>query len=230
MAQQLSSDPSIFIVPQEPTVVPIDLVPLDNVETADLVATALSNRPELAASHSLVEEAVSRLRREQHAPWLPSLLLGMSYGGFGAGTGGQIASGGQRFDFDGVAWWEVRNLGFGERAARDSARAQIQQARMREVETLDLVAREVVEAKSQVSARKKQIDVAKRGITAARHSYERNLERIRNAQGLPIEVLQSIQALDAAQREYLRSVIDYNTAQFRLQRALGWPVSDEYHS
>jgi outer membrane protein TolC len=96
---------------------------------------------------------------------------------------------------------------------------------MREVETLDLVAREVVEAHAQAVARKKQIAVAEEGIASAQQSYDRNLNRIRNAQGLPIEVLQSIQALDAARRDYLRALIDYNTAQFRLQRALGWPVS-----
>src|SRR5207248_10993694 len=145
-------------------------------------------------------------------------------GSFAAGTGGQITNGGNRLDFDGVAWWEVRNLGFGERAARDAAEAQIRQARMREVETLDLVAREVVEAHIQTVARQRQIAVAEQGIAAAQQSYGRNLERIRNAQGLPIEVLQSIQALDAARREYLRAIVDYNTAQFRLQRALGWPV------
>ena len=60
--------------------------------------------------------------------------------------------------------------------------------------------------------------------TFAQQSYDRNLERIRNVQGLPIEVLQSIQALDTARREYLRAVVDYNTAQFRLHRALGWPI------
>lgn len=56
----------------------------------DLVAMGLSNRPELAASRSLVCEAVNRLRREGNAPWLPSVLLGTSYGSFGAGTGSQI--------------------------------------------------------------------------------------------------------------------------------------------
>jgi outer membrane protein TolC len=224
LIQQLSLDPSLRIAPQEATIVPIDLVGL-GLPDAELVATGLSNRPELAANRSLVCEAVNRLRREQHAPWLPSVLLGVSYGSFAAGTGGQITNGGQRLDFDGVAWWEVRNLGFGERAARDAAEAQIRQARMREVETLDLVAREVVEAHIQTIARQRQIAVAEQGIAAAQHSYERNLERIRNAQGLPIEVLQSIQALDAARREYLRAVVDYNTAQFRLHRALGWPVA-----
>jgi outer membrane protein TolC len=29
--------------------------------------------------------------------------------------------------------------------------------------------------------------------------------------------------LDQAQREYLRSVTEYNVAQFRLHHALGWP-------
>jgi outer membrane protein TolC len=225
VAQQLSSDPSMLIVPQETNIVPIDLVPLDTLPMGDLVATGLTNRPELSASRSLVCEAVNRLRREENAPWLPSILLGVSYGGFGAGVGGQITNGGPRLDFDGVAWWELRNLGFGEHAARDNARAQIQQARMQEVQTMDLVAREIVETYSQVQARKRQIASAQEGITAAQHSYERNLERIRNVQGLPIEVLQSIQALDAARREYLRAVVDYNTAQFRLHRSLGWPVA-----
>src|SRR5258708_6151058 len=104
------------------------------------------------------------------------------------------------------------------------ARAQMQQAGMREVEALDLVAREAVEAHIQTIARQRQISVAEQGIAAAQQSYERNLQRIRNTQGLPIEVLQSIQALDAARREYLRAVVDYNTAQFRLHRALGWPI------
>ncbi len=42
--------------------------------------------------------------------------------------------------------------------------------------------------------------------------------------GLPIEILQSIQALTNAQREYTRAVADYNVAQFTLHRSLGWPV------
>ncbi len=224
VAQQLSSDPAVVIVPQEDNVVPIELVPLDTMAMGDLVATGLTNRPELAASRSLVCEAVNRLKREENAPWLPSILLGMSYGGFGAGEGGEITNGGPRFDFDGAAWWELRNLGFGERVARDNARAQIQQARMFEVQTMDLVAREIAEAYAQVQARKRLIVSSEKGIIAAQDSYKRNLERIRNMQGLPIEVLQSIEALDRSRREYLRAVVDYNTAQFKLHRALGWPI------
>ena len=226
LAQQLSANPAALYVPQEPTVVPIELVDQQG-ELSELIATGLSNRPELAASRSLVAEAVGRLRRETHAPWLPSIVLGASYGAFGAGTGGDITNGADRFDFDAVAWWEVRNLGFTEGAARHGARAQVQAARMREIETMDLVAREIAEAHAQVNARRQQIKVAQSGIESAQQSYVRNVERIQNGQGLPIETVQSIQALDAARRDYLRSLVDYNSAQFRLQRALGWPITQQ---
>jgi outer membrane protein TolC len=122
------------------------------------------------------------------------------------------------------AFWEVRNLGFGEHAARHEARSRLQQAQWKEIAALDAVAREVVEAHTQVTSREPQIMTAREGVEFAAASHERNLTRIRNQQGLPIEALQSIQALAQAQREYLRAVIGYNESQFRLHRALGWPI------
>ena len=44
------------------------------------------------------------------------------------------------------------------------------------------------------------------------------------AKGLPIEALQSVQALAQSRREYLRAVYDYDVAQFSLYRAIGAPV------
>lgn len=223
LARLLSQDPTTLLVPQEPALVPIDFVPLD-CALPELIATGLSNRPELAESRFLVGAAVERLRREQNAPLIPSVLLGLSYGGNGGGLGDDINNFGDRLDFDAVAFWEIRNLGFGEQAARGEARSRVEQARWRQVQTMDQVASDVAEAHAQVLARREQIDLSKSGITAARESYRRNSERIREGQGLPIETLQAIQALDQAERQYVRSVADYNRSQFRLQRALGWPV------
>jgi outer membrane protein TolC len=223
LAQQLSVDPRIPLEPAEPTIVPIDLVPRDQ-PLAELVAQGLSNRPEVCEHRALVDEAVQRLKREECAPLVPSILLGIGYGGFGGGTGGSVAHFNNSFDSVVGAFWEVRNLGFGERAARDEARSRLQQAQWKEVAALDVVAREVVEAHTQVNARLGQIATAQEGVQLAGNSYQRNLERIKNVQGLPIETLQSIQALAQAQREYLRTLIAYNEAQFRLHRALGWPT------
>ena len=223
LAELLSLDPAVPIIPREPTIAPIDLVPGD-LQMSELVATGLSSRPELAEAQYLVCEAVYRYRREKYASLVPSVLLGISQSGFGGGLGSTVNDVRGRFDFDAGAFWELRNFGFGERANRDETMARYDQARAVQARIMDSVAREVVEAATQVQARKTQISVAESGIAAATKSYERNLTRIREGQGLPIEVLQSLQALDDARREYLRTLADYNEAQFRLQRALGWPI------
>jgi outer membrane protein TolC len=198
----------------------------EDASTQELVAIGLSCRPELAESRWLVQEAVDRLNRERHAPLLPSVLLGASYGGFGGGLGSDIENFGDRFDIDAAAFWEIRNLGHGEAGARNAARARVDQARYRQIQLMDQVAGEVAEVHTQVLARKRQLETAEQGVRSATASYQRNLARIRDAQGLPLEVLQSLQALDQSRRQYLRVIAGYNEAQFRLQRALGWAICD----
>jgi outer membrane protein TolC len=163
------------------------------------------------------------LRREKFAPLVPSVLLATSYGAMGAGIGGSLAPATARLDVDAVAYWQVRNLGFGDRAAQNDAQSVVRQARLRQVAMMDQVAREITEAHSQTEARRRQIAIAQEGVQAAVDSYRRNVARIEEGKGLPIEVLQSVQALAATRREYLRTLIDYNLAQFALHRALGWP-------
>lgn len=209
------------LVPSEPAIVPLELVPAD-LPVRELIALGLTNRPELAENRSLVAAAAEKLRSDRLSPWIPSLLLGVSYGGLGGSQGSAIDNFRDRLDLDVGAYWEVRNLGFGEKAARDGARSRLEQARLAELRRMDQIAREIAELHAQVGFRKRQIPVAEEGVQAATASLRRNLERIRERQGLPLEVLQSIQALDLAQREYLRTLVEYNQAQFRLQWALGW--------
>jgi len=223
LAQHIRLDPAIEFLPRESVLQPLSLsVPGQSPQ--QLVADALASRPEAAESRHLVAQALSRWNRERSAPWLPSVLLGVSYGNLTGGLGGRFTNAGDRVDADVAAFWEIRQLGFGEMAARDEANARIEQARWREVATLDRIAREVVEASAQVDSRRQQIVQTEAAVAAAQRSYDLNRERIRNAQGLPIEALQSIQALGQARREYLRCVADFNTAQLAQQRALGWPV------
>jgi outer membrane protein TolC len=226
LAEVASFDLAARLVPIETTIVPIDLVPVE-MDRQGLIALGLSNRPELQEAGCLVAEACERLRREKYAPLLPSVLLGASYGGFGGGLGDSISDVDDRGDFDALAVWQIRNLGVGERSARNTARAQIQQRKWEQVRRMDRVAREVAEAAARIESRRRQIRVSEQAIEIARLSYERNLSRIRDGQGLPIEALQSLQALDRAQREYLRAVVSYNQAQFELHRALGWPVTGQ---
>lgn len=226
LAELLNLEPTRVFLPAEPTIVPIDLISHE-ANAAQLVADGLSRRPELAQSRSLVAEAVNRLNREQYAPLLPSVLLDVSQGGYGGGQGSTVADFRGRFDFDATAYWELRNFGLGEAAARDAARSRLQQVRLSQVRLMDQVVREIVEANTQTKSLRGQVAVAQSGILVASESYRRNMERIRGGQGLPLEVLQSIQALDQSRREYLRAVGDYDEWQFRLYRALGCPIPCE---
>jgi outer membrane protein TolC len=219
LAQLLRLDPTVVLEPLGPCIVPIDIVP-PTCHTKELIAQGLSQRPELAEHRLLVGEAVDRLRRERSAVVLPSIILGGSYGGMGSGINEQLAPFTNRLDFDAIAYWEMRNLGFGEAAARRAAQSTVRGAQYRQLAVMDQVAREVVEAHVQVQSRVGQMAIARNGLEAAVASQQQNFDRIQQAKGLPIEVLQAIQALAQARKEYLRSVIDYDTAQFTLYRGL----------
>ncbi|MEO1527214.1 MAG: TolC family protein [Planctomycetota bacterium] len=224
LAQAISLDSAGTIVPTDVNAVPLDL---QNPETdaAALVATGLQMRPELKESQALVVAACKAYEREKYAPFVPSVLLGFSTGGFGGGLDDNLDNVDSRYDLDALLSWEVRNLGFGEKAMRRERSAQIQQAKFAKLRVMDQVAREVTESHAQVGFRRRQIEIALGAIQSAEDSYRRNLERIRDGEGLPLEVLQSAQALESAQRAYMRAVIDHNQAQIRLQWALGFPVS-----
>jgi outer membrane protein TolC len=222
LAQLLHLNPTLEFQPIEPTVAPLELTP-DQESSDSLIAQALAGRPELAEARCLVCEAIARWKRERYAALVPSLVLGVSQGGMTGGEDGTYSAGKSRLDMDAAAYWELRNFGFGDQAARRDAHSVVDQSRWRQVQVMDQVAREVTEAQVQVRARRSQIKIAEEGVKVAGNSYRLNIDRIDQAKGLPIEVLQSVQALDQARREYLRSVIDFNTAQFALLRALGWP-------
>jgi len=225
LAQLLHSDPSVRISSGEPMVIPLEIIDR-NSSSASFVATGLMRRPELAEQKHLVCEAAERRNREKYAPLVPSVLLGMSYGGLGGGLGSSIINTDDRWDADAMAYWELRNFGVGERAARNEMSSLVRQAQHREIALMDQVAREVVETHAQVIERSRRIAVAKQGIAAAERSFRMNENRIENAQGLPIESLQSVQALAVARLSYLNAVIDYNIAQFELCRATGWFEGD----
>lgn len=224
LVELFNESPYLVLQPLEPAVAPIELVPID-LPVEALLPTGLNNRPELAEARHLVGEALHRYRLEKSAPWLPNVLMGTSYAAFGGGTGSQIDNTAGRFDLDAIAYWQVRSMGIGEYAARREARARYDQTRFQQIRVVNEVSCEIVQAHAQVQARHRQIAISQQAVERAVASFDRNLRRVKDLKGLPIETLQSIQALDQARREYLRALVDYNTAQFRLQRALGWPIT-----
>lgn len=223
LARQVRWEYGRLLLPAEQTPCPLTLVESSQTPR-QLVAAGLAHRPEIAESRHLVSEAVQQLQREKWAPLIPSILLGVSYGGQSGGLGNDFVFPGDRFDADAAAWWEIRQLGLGEQAARREMQARITQTRMKQVALMDQIAREIVEASAQATARLARIESSREAAAAATESWQKNSERIRNGQGLPLEVLQSLQALHSARRDTVQAITDFNEAQFTLHRALGWPI------
>jgi outer membrane protein TolC len=224
LAETISLDRCSDIMLTDPLLVPIEMVAV--AEPGQMISCGLTNRPEVKELQCLVAAAVEEYKRQKYAPLVPSVLMGYSTSGFGGGLNSRVNDFDQRNDFDVLAVWEVRNLGFGERAARSKAASKSHQTKYQQFQLMDRVAREIKDAQAQISYRTQRIDVLERAVTTATDSNDRNLSRIRDGQGLPLEALQSMRALEDAQVAYVRAIAQHNESQFQLHWALGWPISN----
>ncbi len=216
----LEGGTNLFAVEAQPIMV--DLVDLDQ-PLPELIALGLVARPEMVQHRAQLAATLERLRQERWRPALPNLQVGFSGGGFGGGRDGFFGDFSSRGDFDALAVWELRNLGFGNAAIIRERRSEAEQARLSVGEVRNAVAAEIVRSYYQARLRREQVQAALRQMEAATEALPLNFKGILGGQLRAIEGLQAVDALTAAQTQYLESIIDYNRAQFALLRALGNP-------
>jgi outer membrane protein TolC len=239
LTRVLRLDPAAVVVPLEPPHLQVTLVsPKEAVDA--LIPVGLTNRPELATQQAVVQATLVRLRQERMRPLIPSLVLGsnatpdglLGAGAFGTGTNSLNHWSG-RSDWDASVVWEFRNLGFGNRGLVTQRRGEQRQALVELFRIQDQVAADVAQAHAQVEAAAVRVGRAEAGLKAALDSYQGNLkglsETVRAGELLqlvnrPQEVVAALQQLQQAYLNYYTSTNDYNRAQFRLFRALGYPA------
>ncbi|MGC3967752.1 MAG: TolC family protein [Pirellulales bacterium] len=229
LAQLLNLDPSIRLHAIDGWVVPAPIVP-EPISLAELVSVAIVSRPELSAQRSAVQETLLSLEAARTLPFSPTVMIGLSAGGFGGGSNRQdlgaqsnFSSLDGRTDFDAVMFWTLQNLGFGNAAQIDAARARVSANSYQQIAVLDRVRFEVAAAHARTHARFAQLSNAERAVAAASDAFREDFTRIRAREGLPIEVLDSLRLLGRSRTEYLNTIIDYNRAHFELYTALGQP-------
>lgn len=223
LGRLLRLDPAILLVTAETQPVPMDLVNPDTSLLA-LAEQGLTQRPELARNQALVRASLERFRQEKWRPWVPSVAVGYSAGGFGGGAGNEFGKFGGRGDFDAVLAWEFRNLGYGNRALQRERSSLLAQANLTAEQLHDDILAEIARAHHQVKSRRDQIAAAGRQLAAAAEALPLNFKGIVGGNLRAIEGQQAVQALAAAQTQYLTSVTEYNQAQFQLLRAIGIPL------
>ncbi len=224
LARLLRLPPQVQLAPAEEFVLPIDYVDgiSDGAMDVDaMVAMALGSRPEVAQYAAMREAAGWRVQEERMRPWIPSVQVGTSAGGFGGGPSSSFTNESGRSDVDLLAVWEWKNLGVGNVALQRERRGQLHQRALELEDIRDRIAAEVVAAAADVRAYRQQSDIARESIAVAQTSYELNDQRIRESEGLPIELIQSITALAETQAAYTEAVAKFNQAQYRLMHAMG---------
>jgi outer membrane protein TolC len=222
LARVLRLPAQVQLVPVEEFVLPIEVVDSE-MDIDAMIAVAWGSRPEIFQHSALREAACFRVKEEQWRPWIPSVQVAASAGGFGGGPSTEFSSTAGRSDVDLLAVWEWKNLGLGNVATQRLRRGELHE-RVLELEAVrDLIASEVVSAAADVASYQQQMEITQEAINAAKESYQLNKQRIRANEGLPIELLQSISALAEVRTAYTKVVANYNRAQYRLIRAMGNP-------
>ena len=221
--------PTVRLVPAEVAIVPVSLI--DPTATIDqLIGIAIANRPDLATNRELVAAAWARVRKQERAVILPKLTIANQTGGYGGGVNDKLQHFSSRNALSMQLYWEVKNLGFGNRADVAEKRATRDQASLQLVEDQARAVAEIVEAAQIAAARYESLDLAERAVKEATELYRINKEGTLNvidAKNLfdALRPLQSIQTLNQARQNYLSAVIDFNRAQYRLFTFIGNPPS-----
>jgi outer membrane protein TolC len=244
LARVLRLDPAAVALPIEPPHLRVTLIPPHEPVDA-LIPIGLTNRPELASQQTLVQAALTRIRQERLRPLVPSIVLdggtgSVSSGGylmggaFGSGVDTQGNPWAGRIDVNVQLLWALDNLGFGNRAQVRLRRAEQQQLLVELFRIQDLVAAEIVRAHAQVESAAARVIITERDVAEAQLAYEGSLAevgkvmRVGNVQVLvrrAFEVVDALRALARAYEAYFTSINDFNRAQFRLYRALGYPAT-----
>ncbi len=241
LAEILNLENTVLLRPVESQVVPQSIIP-NRIPLAELVAIAMLDRPELKSRQAAIRAALLELGSAKMLPFSPQMMIGISDGVFGGGSN-LVASSKppavglnpnqpsfgefkDRMDIDGILYWSARNMGLGNKALIDAARARSKIADYEEQATLDRVRREVAEAFVRTHIRFKEIKVRAQGVRSGASALSEDLIRVRGREALPIEVLDSLRHLATERGDYLDAIADYNRAQFELYVALGKPPAD----
>jgi outer membrane protein TolC len=187
-----------------------------------------------------VQATLIRLKQERMRPLIPSLVLQsnatpdetLGAGLVGSGTH-SLNSWAGRNDWDAQVVWQFKNLGFGNRGLITQRRGEQQQAQLELFRKQDQVAADVRQAHAQVQAAVLRVRRAEAEVKSGLASYEGNLKglgqtvragKLLQLVNRPQEVVAALQQLQQAYINYYTTANDYNRAQFRLFRAMGFPA------
>lgn len=194
----------------------------ENVEL--LIAQALADRPETEQYDALVAAAEDDLTAQRYGLFIPGVALNYSIGDFGGAPGSSVENTAGRDDLTLLLYWQFESFGLGHRARTNAKAAQLRRVGLERDKLRSSIAAEVRQAHARLRSLKQQLGFTAPAAVRAEQAYELQRERIYDQLGLPLEALQAMQTLAAAEITHLDILVAYALAQMRLHTALGNPI------
>jgi len=243
LTQVLRLDPRAVVVPLEHDHLQITMVD-PALPLHDLQRIALTNRPELASYHALVQAAEARIRREKMRPLLPIIVIGgfqtpggmlIQGGVFGLGPNSSLNQWVGRVDVSLQLVWQLDAFGIGNLARIKQQRGDESRTIIELRRTQDMVAAEVTEAQARLQSATARVSQADRALRSSLITFNGSYEGLQQTTRFgdvlvevfrPQEVVFTLQRLKTAFDEYYTTVAEYNRAQFQMFHALGYPAGE----
>lgn len=220
LAQVLRLEPSVELVPQDSDLAPIMLIET-NSSLGSLVAQTLISRPELMHSAALTAAARDAKNGAKYGPLIPTVGAQLFWGGLGGGRDGVSDTFGAQNDYVVGASWRIGPGGLFDINRVRASEARFKITALNSEKLRDDITRQVVEAFTRWQSLSDQLGTTKRALVAAEESLRLAQQRKEFAVGVVMETIQSEQDLTRARLDYLRTVAEFDKAQYALSKAIG---------
>ena len=192
----------------------------ETLDLEQLISDGLCFRNELHQQQYAAMASEETLQRECWRPLLPNVQLGASGGMFGGGPSTQFSEA-ARGDLEVIAVWQMENMGYGNRFAKQQAASRVRQSHHQVQSARDQVVEDITIAFNNVQSYRNQMEIAEQAVQTALEAFDLYRQRIHGGEGSPIDTLRAAQAHIDALNAYTRAVSMYNKSQFQLIRAVG---------
>jgi outer membrane protein TolC len=220
LARTLHLDARVDLVPPETELAPLTLFET-NVTTGRLVDQALSSRPELKQSQSLVSAAQTEQKGTVYGPLIPSLGAQAYGGGLGGGPDGGPGNFGPVGDYSVGVSWRIGPGGLFDSGRIKGTKARVAAAQLSQEKLRDEVIAQVVTAVARSQSLSTQLELARRNLATASETLRLTRERKQYGVGIVLEDIQAQQDLTQARSDYFTSLAEYDKAQYTLSKAVG---------
>jgi len=218
LAQTLHLDTSADLEPRAEDLVPVTLL---QTNAMALLAQAIASRPELKQSDAQVASARESKKATTYGPLVPTVGAQAFFGGLGGGRQDAWDSFDRQEDYMVGLSWRLGPGGIFDFDRQHAAEARVRVTELTRQKVRDQVSAEVMSASARADSLRDQLATAQRAMRVAEEGLRLTQQRREFGVGIVLEAIQSEQDFTRARLEYVRTIAEFNKAQYSLAKAVG---------